>query len=107
MRLLALGTLTIVAACAQAVVDTPQKIEDARKLLDSVRGRASGCDVVPIGPRFNFTLLPNTPPPARTGNRSGVRPNNGPDIIQFVVEQLGGKVLRVDSPGSFANAVGK
>ncbi len=55
-RLLAIGALTAVAACAQAVVDTPKKIEDARKLLDSVEGRASGCGVVPIGPRFNFTL---------------------------------------------------
>jgi hypothetical protein len=32
-------------------------------------------------------------------------PNNGPDSIQYTVEQLRGKTLKVDSVESFANAV--
>ncbi|HTX39458.1 MAG TPA: hypothetical protein VME43_30780 [Bryobacteraceae bacterium] len=44
------------AAGAQGVLDTPRQIADARKLLDSFRGHPVHCDVVPIEPRFNFTL---------------------------------------------------
>ncbi len=55
-RWLAAGVLAVMAAGAQGVLDTPKQIADARKLLDAFRGHPVHCDVVPIEPRFNFTL---------------------------------------------------
>jgi len=56
LRLLATAALAAGVACAQALLDTPKKIADAGKILDTARGRAANCAIFPMEPRFNFTL---------------------------------------------------
>jgi hypothetical protein len=50
-------------------------------------------------------MLPNTPPGIHPADRPNIRPNRGPDSIQYAVDQLRGTILKIDSPDSFANAV--
>jgi hypothetical protein len=55
-RLPAILALAAATLSAQTVLDDPKKIADARQLLDAFRGQPVSCEVVPIEPRFNFTL---------------------------------------------------
>jgi len=56
LRLPALWALGTSCLWAQAVLQTPKQIADAKELLETYRGRPAHCEVTPTGPRFNFTL---------------------------------------------------
>jgi hypothetical protein len=55
-RPMMIGFLAVTAAAAQAVLNDPKKIEDARWVLDTLHGGRLRCEVFPTRTRFNFSL---------------------------------------------------
>jgi hypothetical protein len=66
-------------------------------------------DTDQVGPPLYPPLTPGISQPAGGGPtprvRSNAPRNSGPDSIEYAVRQLGGTVLRIDSPLSFARAL--
>lgn len=56
LRRATIGLLAVTATAAQTVLDDPQKVADAKNLLDTFHGRRVGCDVQPGPPRLTFSL---------------------------------------------------
>ncbi len=56
IRTLAIGILAVTVAPAQTVLNDAKKIADAQKLIDTLGGDQSGCQVLPLRPHFIFSL---------------------------------------------------
>jgi len=96
LRLVTIGLLAATAASAQAVLDDPQKIADARKLFDSARGSRAECEVIPGVTGFGFSLR------LQSGHwRLRVSESKSAGRKWIVTT----KVTPQDSPDSFARAV--
>ena len=48
--------LALTSAAAQTVVEDPVKIAEAEKAIETMQGEPLQCEVVPMKPRFNFSL---------------------------------------------------
>ncbi len=56
IRTLAIGILAVAVAPAQTVLNDAKKIADARRLIDTLGGDQSVCEVSPLKPHFIFSL---------------------------------------------------